>query len=246
MNSVLQIAAEAARKVNQAQALVTNNLANAGTTAFKADLYAAQATYLGDGSRDASAIPSTPVSAVDFGGGSLVATGRDLDIAINGQGWMQVMTPQGEQVLSRRGDLRIENNGNLIDAAGNQIMGEGGPINLPPASSINIGVDGTISLIPLGEAPVASATIDRILLVNPNSADLEKGLDGNIRANANADLEPDAAVTVVVGSLETSNVNSVAAMVQMIELSRSFESHVKTMQSADELDDSSASLMRLE
>ena len=125
-------------------------------------------------------------------------------------------------------------------------MGEGGPINLPPASSINIGVDGTISLIPLGEAPVASATIDRILLVNPNPADLEKGLDGNIRANANANLEPDAAVTVVVGSLETSNVNSVAAMVQMIELSRSFESQVKTMQSADELDDSSASLMRLE
>ena len=246
MNSVIQIAAEAARKVSQAQALVTNNLANAGTTAFKADLYAAQATYLGADSRDASAIPSTHVSAVDFGGGSLVATGRDLDVAINGQGWMQVITPQGEQVLSRRGDLRIENNGNLIDAAGNQIMGEGGPINLPPATSVSIGMDGTISLIPLGEAPVASATIDRILLVNPNPENLEKGLDGHIRANANANLEPDAAVTVVVGSLETSNVNSVAAMVQMIELSRSFESHVKAMQSADELDNSSASIMRLE
>ena len=246
MNSVIQIAAEAARKVSQAQALVTNNLANAGTTAFKADLYAAQTNYLGVSSRDASAIPSTPLTAVDFGGGSLVATGRELDIAINGQGWMQVLTPQGEEVLSRRGDLRIENNGNLIDAAGNQIMGEGGPINLPPASTINIGVDGTISLIPLGEAPVAGATVDRILLVNPNPADLEKGLDGHIRANQDANLEPDAAVNIVVGSLESSNVNSVAAMVQMIELSRSFESHVKTMQSADELDDSSASLMRLE
>jgi flagellar basal-body rod protein FlgF len=169
-----------------------------------------------------------------------------LDIAIAGDGWMQVITPAGEEILSRRGDLRIDPNGNLVDAEQNQILGDGGPINVPADSQVTIGADGTVSFIPRGETALGTVVTGRILLVNPDPETLTKGLDGNIRAEGQANLEPAADVQLAVGALETSNVNPIASMVQMIELSRSFEGHIQTMKSADELDASSASLMRLE
>ena len=234
MNNVLQLASMASAKIANAQALVTHNLANASTTAFKADLFYAEQGYASSG--------ETGSASVDFRSGNMVFTGNDLDIAISGDGWMQVLTPSGEEVLSRRGDLRVDANGALVDAEQNQILGDSGPITVPADSRVTIGADGTVSHIPKGESAVATVTTARILLVNPDPDTLTKGLDGKIRANADANLEPTAAV----GALESSNVNPIASMVQMIELSRSFESQIQTMKSADELDASSASLMRLE
>ncbi len=238
MSTVFQVTAAASRQIATAQAAVTHNLANAGTTAFKADLFYAEQGYANKGEVGAS--------AVDFRAGNIAYTGRDLDIAIAGDGWMQVITPAGEEILSRRGDLRIDPNGNLIDAGQNQILGDGGPINVPADSQVTIGADGTVSFIPRGETALGTVVIGRILLVNPAPETLTKGLDGNIRAEGQANLEPAADVQLAVGALETSNVNPIASMVQMIELSRSFEGHIQTMKSADELDASSASLMRLE
>jgi flagellar basal-body rod protein FlgF len=238
MSTVFQVAAAASRQIANAQAVVTHNLANAGTTAFKADLFYAEQGYADKGEAGAS--------AVDFRAGNIAYTGRDLDIAIAGDGWMQVITPAGEEILSRRGDLRIDPNGNLIDAEQNQILGDGGPINVPADSQVTIGADGTVSFIPRGETALGTVVIGRILLVNPAPETLTKGLDGNIRAEDQANLEPAADVQLAVGALETSNVNPIASMVQMIELSRSFEGHIQTMKSADELDAASASLMRLE
>ncbi len=238
MSTVLQVAAATSRQIATAQAAVTHNLANAGTTAFKADLFYAEQGYANKG--------EVGVSAVDFRAGNIAYTGRDLDIAIAGDGWMQVITPAGEEILSRRGDLRIDPNGNLIDAEQNQILGDGGPINVPADSQVTIGADGTVSFIPRGETALGTVVTGRILLVNPAPETLTKGLDGNIRAEGQANLEPAADVQLAVGALETSNVNPIASMVQMIELSRSFEGHIQTMKSADELDASSASLMRLE
>ena len=238
MSTVFQVAAAASRQIANAQAVVTHNLANAGTTAFKADLFYAEQGYADKGEAGAS--------AVDFRAGNIAYTGRDLDIAIAGDGWMQVITPAGEEILSRRGDLRIDPNGNLIDAEQNQILGDGGPINVPADSQVTIGADGTVSFIPRGETALGTVVTDRILLVNPAPETLTKGLDGNIRAEGQANLEPAADVQLAVGALETSNVNPIASMVQMIELSRSFEGHIQTMKTADELAASSASLMRLE
>jgi flagellar basal-body rod protein FlgF len=238
MSTVFQVAAAASRQIANAQAVVTHNLANAGTTAFKADLFYAEQGYADKGEAGAS--------AVDFRAGNIAYTGRDLDIAIAGDGWMQVITPAGEEILSRRGDLRIDPNGNLIDAGQNQILGDGGPINVPADSQVTIGADGTVSFIPRGETALGTVVIGRILLVNPAPETLTKGLDGNIRAEGQANLEPAAEVQLAVGALETSNVNPIASMVQMIELSRSFEGHIQTIKSSDELDASSASLMRLE
>jgi flagellar basal-body rod protein FlgF len=238
MNTVLQVAAMASANIANAQAAVTNNLANASTTAFKADLFYAEQGYVGSGEAGAS--------SADYSAGNISYTGRDLDIAIASDGWMQVVTPGGEEILSRRGDLRLDPLGNLVDAEQNQILSDAGPINIPADSRVTIGADGTVSYVPKGETALSTVVLGRILLVNPDPETLQKGLDGNIRANADANLEPSAEVQIAVGALETSNVNPIASMVQMIELSRSFESHIQTMKSADELDASSASLMRLE
>jgi flagellar basal-body rod protein FlgF len=180
MQSMIQIAAHAARQALDAQALVSNNLANADTTAFKADLYQAQSAYIHGGALESGATTMTLQHGVDFAPGGVTYTGNDLDVAINGEGWFQVINPNGEMVLSRRGDLRIEPDGRLVDGKGNQIMGEGGPIAVPDYSSISVGADGTLSIVPLGEPPNASVALDRLMLVNPEPSGLNKGLDGEV------------------------------------------------------------------
>jgi flagellar basal-body rod protein FlgF len=247
MQSIFQTIAEANRQIDSAQSLVSNNLANAGTTAFKADLYAAQVTYRGDFNVDASALPNARESVVDLSSGNVTFTGRDLDIAINGSGWMQVLTPGGEEVLSRRGDLRVDLDGRLVDGVGRQVMSETGPVAIQPdATSIAIGSDGTISFAPPGNAGAARIALGRIMLVDPNPADLTKSLDGEIRIAAGAGPVPAAGIQVVAGALESSNVNPISAMVEMISLSRAFEAQSKTLKSADEMNESSASLMRVQ
>ena len=245
MQSIFQTIAEANRQIDTAQALVSNNLANVGTTAFKGDLYAAQAQYRGSPEMDAGALPYAPENTVDLSIGNVTFTGQSLDLALNGEGWMQVLTPSGEQVLSRRGDLRVDIDGRLIDGVGRQVMSEAGPIAIQPdATDISIGSDGTISFLPPGGATAARVALGRIMLVNPAPATLTKGLDGEIRADA--ELAPDTKIQVIAGALESSNVNPISAMVEMISLSRAFEAQSKTLKSADEMNESSASLMRVQ
>ena len=246
MMSITQLAAHAARQAQQAQAVVTHNLANSGTTGFKADLYQAESLYIEGGALDVAVTTGSHGKGVDFSPGTVTQTGRDLDIAITGDGWLQVVADDGTLALSRRGDLRVDTDGFLKDATGKTLMGNGGPISLPPYSSLSIGTDGTISIVPLGELPTSLVAIDRLMLVNPPEEQLEKGLDGMVRAPNMESLEPDANVRIAVGALETSNVSSIGAMVEMIELARTFEQHVQTIKSTEELDASSSSIMKLE
>ena len=157
-----------------------------------------------------------------------------------------MVADDGTLALSRRGDLRVGTDGLLKDATGKTIMGNGGPVSLPPYSSLSIGTDGTISIVPMGELPTNIVALDRLMLVNPPPEALVKGADGMIRVANMDNLEPDANVRVAVGALETSNVSPVGAMVEMITLARSFEQHIQTIKSAEELDASSASIMKLE
>lgn len=246
MANIAHLAAHAARQVQQAQAVVTHNLANSGTTGFKADLYLAESLYMEGGALGSAVMAGSHGKGVDFSPGAVTQTGRDLDIALTGNGWLQVVADDGTLALSRRGDLRVDTDGFLKDATGKTLMGNGGPISLPPYSSLSIGSDGTISIVPLGELPTSLVVLDRLMLVNPPAAQLEKGLDGMVRAPNMEALEPDANVRIAVGALETSNVSSVGAMVEMIELARTFEQHIQTIKSAEELDASSSSIMKLE
>jgi flagellar basal-body rod protein FlgF len=175
----------------------------------------------------------------------LQTTGRELDVAIEGDGWLAVRTADGQEVYTRAGDLRITPEGLLQNGAGLQILGQNGPISLPPAQKLEIGKDGTISIIPMGTNATNMAALDRIKLVKPAPGDLEKLNDGLMHLKGGKTAEPSADVTLVQGALEGSNVNAISAMVEMIELSKNFELQTKVMKAADDNASIGAKLMQM-
>ena len=246
MDHFVYTAASGARETLLAQAVNSHNLANVATPGFRADLVAAESRYLLGAGEETRVFGASRDQGIDFSPGPMQTTGRDLDVAIVGRGWMAVRGPDGTEGLTRRGDLRVDPFGQLTNGAGQQVFGNDGPIALPPFSSLTIGTDGTLSIVPLGNRPDNQVAIDRIKLVDPPEAALVKGPAGLLRLGPGVEAVPDAAVRLTTGALEGSNVNSIAAMVEMIELARAYESHVRMMKVGQELDSSSAELMQLQ
>lgn len=238
----IYIAMTGARHIEHAQALRANNLANATTTAFRADFAQARAmgVYYGDG-HPTRAYALTENPGTDFSQGSLLETGRDLDVAVNGEGWLAVMAPDGSEAYTRAGNLQINTLGQLMTADGRPVLGDAGPIAIPPYEKLQIGHDGTISIRPEGQGPEVLAEVARIKLVNPDQA-LTKGGDGLFRGEAGVPLPADAGVRLQTGYLEGSNVNTVEEFTQVISLSRQFELQVKLMKSVE---DNTAAATRL-
>ncbi|MGH8186000.1 MAG: flagellar basal-body rod protein FlgF, partial [Steroidobacteraceae bacterium] len=234
MDRFLYLSMSGAKETLRAQTVNNHNLANASTTGFRADLAAFQ-TRAVEGSGHASrAYATNATTGWDQTQGALTSTGRDLDIGINGPGWIAVQGKDGREAYTRAGDLRIDPTGVLMNGAGEQVLGEGGPLSVPPHSSVLIGADGTISIVPLGQGPETTALVGRIKLVNPPAESLVRGEDGLFRTGDGADAPPDASVRVASGVLETSNVNIADAMVNMIEIARHFDLQVRAMRTAEE------------
>ena len=243
MDRMLYIAADGASQIQKAQAVNANNLANVSTTGFKAHFEALRALPV-YGPGYASRVHSqTEISGVDQSAGALMATGRSLDIAVNGTGWIAIQAPDGSEAYTRAGDLRVSATGILETGAGHPVLGDGGPISVPDAQELEIGSDGTVTVLPTGQAPSTLAVVGRIKLVNIAPGDLEKGDDGLLRPRNGATAEADANVRIASGVLESSNVNTVEAMTTMIQLARQFEAQVKLMKVAEEADAASAKLM---
>ncbi len=217
----------------------------ANTTGFKADLsqFRSMPVYGAGLPSNVYAMAERP--GIDFNHGTMQSTGRELDVSIAGDGWLAVQAEDGAEAYTRAGDLRITPTGLLTTGTGLLVMGGGGPVSLPESSKIEIGSDGTISIIPLGDSAATLSAIDRIKLVNPELADVEKGKDGLFRLKSGAGAEPSAEVRLVSGSVESSNVSVVSAMVSMIELARNFELQVKMMKTVSENEATSAQLMRI-
>lgn len=245
MDSLIYTSASGVRDLMLTQTLSANNLANASTPGFRADFDNSFAQYLTGQGHDSRVFSAGQQQVVDLSEGSIRSTGRSLDFAISGEGWIAVVGELGTEGYSRRGDLRVDELGQLVNGAGDQILGESGPVALPPFSELEIGDDGTISIVPLGEGPATLAVVDRIKLVKLEPAGLHKSEDGLIRQENDEIAPADASVRLTSGSLESSNVNPITSMVEMIELSRRFEYHVKMMSMAEQLDESSAQLMRM-
>ena len=244
MDRMLYVAMSGAKETLIAQANASNNLANANTTGFLSDLnqFRSMPVYGAGHPTRVYAMDERP--GTDFDHGSLQHTGRDLDVAVQGGGWLAVQAPDGSEAYSRRGDLRVDENGLLVTGNGLPVMGNGGPIALPPFEHIDIGVDGTVSIKPLGAASDELAVIDRIKLVAPQFDQMKKGDDGLFRLANGEVAEPDPAQRVVSGALMASNVNVVNEMVDMIELSRRFELQIKMMKDAEENASAAASILR--
>lgn len=245
MDKFLYVAMSGAKETLRAQGSNSHNLANASTTGFRADLAAFMTRSIQGPGYDTRAYATTSTLGFNDQSGAIVSTGRDLDVAVNGDGWIAVQAPDGTEAYTRAGDLRIDTTGQLRNGAGHAVLGDDGPLIVPPSTSLMIGTDGSISIVPPGQGPETLATVGRIKLVNPQSAQLERGTDGLFRLREGAVAEPDAAVRVAPGSLESSNVNTAEAMVNMIELARRFDLQVRTMQNAEQNAKVAASLLRM-
>ncbi len=244
MDRVLYVAMAGARQTLLAQALNSHNLANASTVGFRADLFQTRSMpVFGDG-HPSRVFAMTERPGVSFDAGTIQKTGRELDIAVNGEGWIAVQAPDGSEAFTRAGDLRISVNGLLETGAGHPVLGNAGPIAVPPAEKVDIAVDGTISVRPVGQSVRALAEVDRIKLVNPSVERLDKGDDGLFRLKGDEVAAADANVRIVPGALEGSNVNPVGALVKMIALARRFELEVKIMKAAEENADAAATIVR--
>lgn len=246
MDKALYIAMTGAKHNMMAQAVNANNLANANTTGFKEDLAVARTSIVPAAiAHDSRAYAVTQTPATDFTAGPLMQTGRDLDIAIDGDAWLAVLDEGGQEVYTRSANLMVDANGQLLTDKGQQVVGNGGPIAVPPYESILIGVDGSITVRGMGQGPEVLVTLDRLKLVTPEEGTLIKNANGDITLREGEVANVDAGARVVSGFLEGSNVDTIKAMVEMLSLSRQYEAQVKVMQTVGESVDASSRLMQL-
>jgi flagellar basal-body rod protein FlgF len=232
VDRLIYLAMTGAQQLLQQQAVSAHNLANASTTGFKAETTAFRmAPVTGPGlPTRAYALEST--TGADMTAGTIQSTGRDLDMAVEGPGFFTVEAKDGTEAYTRAGSFDVSPDGELITRTGLTVLGEGGPITVPPDTKVSIGRDGTVSGTQYGQSQVTNV-LGRLKLVNPAAGDLQKGTDGLFRLRSGQPADADDAVTVTAGALEGSNVNAVAAMVDMINLARNFEMQMKLLSNAD-------------
>ncbi|WP_404299416.1 flagellar basal body rod protein FlgF [Halomonas sp.] len=239
MDRILYTAMSGAKQTMDQQSVVSHNLANVDTAGFRTQLHAMRAVPVQGEAIHATRVSvaaSTPGS--DFSPGNMTTTGRELDVAVQGKGWIAVQAQDGTEAYTRRGDLQVDGDGILL-ITGKPVIGDGGPIIVPLGAELSVGTDGTLSAIAEGQGPEALVDVGRIKLVDPGEAGLVRGDDGLFRAAPNAEGEgvalPQAEeMRLVSGVLEGSNVSAIDAMVSMIDVARRYEMQMKVISTADE------------
>jgi flagellar basal-body rod protein FlgF len=245
MDRLLYIAMSGAKETLRAQAANNHNLANVSTSGFRADMSAFQSRAVEGSGFNSRVYATDSTTGWNDLSGSLISTGNPLDVAVHGEGWIAVQARDGNEAYTRAGDLRVDPSGLLMNSAGHPVLGDGGPITIPPSASLNVAPDGSISIVPLGQGPETTAVVGRIKLVNPPRDQMVRGDDGLFRVKDGSVAEADASVKLATGSLESSNVNVADAMVQMIELARHFDLQVKAIRSAEDNGASSSQILRM-
>lgn len=245
MDKGLYIAMTGAREALLAQDTHANNLANVSTTGFKADYQQYRSMQVFGNHYPSRVYAQTERPGTNLQAGTFMTTGRSLDIAVEGEGWITVLDAEGKEAYTRAGDLERNLNGTLMTSSGLPVKGNGGPITLPEYENIEVGIDGSISVRALGEGPLGLVQVDRIKLVNPDPAEMEKGKDGLFRMRDGSSPNADANVRVVNGMLETSNVNPVGELAAVIQSSRLMELNVKMLSTYKETDQAAARIMQV-
>uniref|UniRef100_UPI000D3D8A78 flagellar basal-body rod protein FlgF n=1 Tax=unclassified Variovorax TaxID=663243 RepID=UPI000D3D8A78 len=235
MDRMLYVAMSGAKQVMEQQAAVANNMANVSTPGFRAQIANFRAVPVVGAEAPTRAFVAATTPGADFTHGPLTETGRALDVAVSGEGWLVVQTPDGGEAYTRVGNLQLSADGQLSTMGGRPVMGDNGAMTVPPGSAVTIAANGLVSARDAATNTLTGiAEVGRLKLVNPPTADMVRGDDGLFRMRAGLQpAEADQAVTLVSGAVEGSNVNPVEAMVSMISNARSFEMQMKSMQSAD-------------
>jgi len=247
MDKLIYSSLSAMRAAMARQTMTANNLANVNTAGFRAEMSSSTALWLKGDGLDARATNSGEVTSADMSEGTVSDTGRDLDVAVQGKdNLLAVQSREGDEAYTRRGDLQVSDSGLLTTGDGMPVLGDSGPITLPPYDKLVIAGDGTISIIPQGGDATQLQQVDRLKLVATNGNTVEKGLDGLFRLRSGGTLGADPQVSVRQGALEGSNVNVSATLIDMIEASRDWDMQVKMMSSAQDIDKASTDLMRFD
>jgi flagellar basal-body rod protein FlgF len=245
MDRLIYVAMTGAKQILEQQATTTHNLANAATTGFRAQLDTFRAVPVVGSPLPTRAFAVDSTVGSDFSVGPIQQTGRDLDVAVQGQGWIAVERPDGSEAYTRSGSLKINENGVLQTQGGLNVLGDGGPISIPPDVKISIAKDGTVSSVLGGSTPGTTIEVGRLKLVNPEETNLVRGDDGLFSTKDGDPAEADANVTLIGGAVEGSNVNVVDAMVTMISLSRQFEMHMESLKRAESNDTKASEFLAL-
>jgi len=234
MDRLIYTAMTGAKQIMEQQTTVSHNMANVGSTGFRAQVDTFRAVPVeGKGLPTRTQVVDDTVGA-DFSEGTIRQTGRSLDVAVQGAGWIAVQAPDGKEAYTRAGALKVSPNGILQTEGGLNVRGDSGPIAIPFETSLMIGKDGTVSSLVPGSIPETMAVLGRIKLVNPPADSIKRGDDGLFRSNTDKPVAADPQVTLLGGALEDSNVNVVDCMVRMISLGRQFDMNMSLLKNAQD------------
>jgi flagellar basal-body rod protein FlgF len=235
MDRLIYVSMTGARHALEAQATVAHNLANVNSSGFRTQMNALRAVHLfGEGLPTRSYVVDSTVGT-DFRPGTIQQTGRNLDVAVMGKGFLAVQLPSGGEGYTRAGGMAIGAGGILESPQGYPMLGDGGPITIPPEVNVTIAKDGTVSATP-ASGRGAPQVLGRLKLVNPPEGELTRGDLGLFRSTVGGDAQADAAVVIAPGAIEGSNVNAVEQMIALISHARAFDTHMKLLQNADQND----------
>jgi len=242
MDRLIYTSMSGAKYLLERQATLSNNLANATTTGFRADTVGLRAVPTVSPQAGTRVFTVETTTGADLSQGPISSTGRTLDVAIQGQGWLAVQGLDGSEAYTRNGALQVGPDGVLQLPNGLQVQGTGGPISIPTdTQSVLIAADGTVSV--KAASSKTPTTVGQLKLANPPAADLVKGADGLFRTQSGEPAEADGSVKVVGAALEGSNVNIVEAMVGMISASRQFEMQMKMLSTAEQNEQKAATVI---
>lgn len=239
MDRIVYTAMNGAARTLEHQAVLTNNMANVNTTGFRAQLAMYRSVpVVGDNSLPTRVATAAATPGSNFRQGQVVTTGRELDVAIAGDGWLAVQTPQGE-AYTRAGNLQVGANGLLQTATGLPVLSaDNAVIEIPEQASLTFAPDGAITALGAGDPPNDVVLLGQLKLVNLPTGQLVRGDDGLFRVQApngqtGLPLPADPGVRIIPGAIETSNVSPVEVMVGMIDNARRFEMQMQVIQNAD-------------
>ncbi|MCL6556162.1 MAG: flagellar basal body rod protein FlgF [Burkholderiales bacterium] len=245
MDRLIYLAMTGARNVLAQQATNSHNLANISTPGFRAQLDAFRAVPVVGALLPTRTYAVDATVGTDFRPGVIQTTGRPLDVAINGRGWIAVQAPDGSEAYTRNGSLQLTANGVLQTRDGFNVLSDAGPISVPPDTELTIAKDGTLSTVPGTNQKNQLTEVGRIKLVNPPEGDLVRGEDGLFRLANGGRAPADDTVFLHVGALETSNVNPAEILVSLISLQRQFDMQMKLLQNAEQNAAKAAALLNL-